>query len=218
MKIHKEGKNVILVAFLIFVAINSLMYLLAGSNPAINVVTLITLVMLALVIWFFRVPNFNIELRDGYVLAPADGKVVVIEETTELEYLKDSRIQVSIFMSPLNVHINWFPVGGIVKYYKHHSGRFMAAWLPKASTENERATTVIETKEGIPVLVRQIAGAMARRIVSYGREGMQVRQDEQLGFIKFGSRVDVFLPLGSEIKVEIGQKATGSQTVIAKLP
>jgi phosphatidylserine decarboxylase len=149
------------------------------------------------------------------VIAPCDGKVVVIEQTVETEFYKDKRIQVSIFMSPLNVHINWYPISGIVKFLRYHEGKFLVAWHPKASTENERTTMVIE-KTGFSVLVRQIAGALAKRIVYYPHENDKVKQGSELGFIKFGSRVDLYLPLDAKINVEIGQKTTGGVTVIAE--
>ena len=151
---------------------------------------------------------------DNTILAPADGKIVVIEETEEPEYFKDRRLQVSIFMNIFNVHINWFPVNGVIKYFKYHKGNFAAAYLPKSSTDNERTTIVIECNNGKTVLMRQIAGAMAKRIVSYAPVGGQARQDQHAGFIKFGSRVDLFLPLGTQIEVKLGQKTTGSQTII----
>ena len=158
-------------------------------------------------IWIFGV----IMIR---LYAPADGKIVVIEETFEPEYLKKQCIQVSIFMNIFNVHINWFPVNGIIKFFKYHPGRYMAAYLPKSSTENERTTIAIETTNGQEIVMRQIAGAMAKRIVSYAPVGGVARQDEHAGFIKFGSRVDLYLPLGTEIDVKLGQKVTGSQTLI----
>jgi phosphatidylserine decarboxylase len=152
------------------------------------------------------------------VLCPADGKVVVIEETEEPEFLKDKRIQVSVFMSPVNVHVNRNPISGVVKYFKYHPGKYLVAWHPKSSTENERTTVVTENKVGQQVLFRQIAGALARRIVWYVKEGDKVEQGEQFGFIKFGSRVDVFLPLGSKINVEIGEVVKGGTTILAELP
>lgn len=218
MKIHKEGKKVIIVSFFILFAVDCIIYYLVKSNFSFLFWVTLSLFLFALIVRFFRVPSRSVELKDGVVYAPADGKVVVIEETEESEFISESRIQISIFMSIFNVHINWYPVSGVIKYFKHHNGRFQAAWLPKASSDNERATTVIETSHGTSILVRQIAGAMARRIVSYGTPGDVVKQDQQLGFIRFGSRVDIFLPLNSEVKVELGQKVTGSQTVIAKLP
>jgi len=150
-------------------------------------------------------------------VAPADGKVVVIEEVDENEYFHDKRLMISIFMSPLNVHANWYPVDGVVKKIGHQNGKFLKAWLPKASTDNERSMVVIETPEGIEVMARQIAGAMARRIVTYATEGEECFIDEHMGFIKLGSRVDVYLPIGTEVLVEMGQKTTGNQTIIARL-
>ena len=155
---------------------------------------------------------------DKYVLCPADGKVVVIEETEETEYLKDKRIQLSVFMSPVNVHVNRNPVGGVVSYFKYHKGKYLVAWHPKSSTENERTTICVQNSEGVSVLFRQIAGALARRIVWYVKEGDIVEQGQQFGFIKFGSRVDVFLPLGSKILVNIGDVVKGGRTLLAELP
>jgi phosphatidylserine decarboxylase len=167
---------------------------------------------------FFQCP---VRLYEGdtekTIMAPCDGRVVVIEEVEENEFFHDKRLMISIFMSILDVHANWFPCDGIVKKVTHDNGRFKAAWLPKASTENERSAVLIETPEGVNVLARQIAGAMARRIVTYAKEGEDCFIDEHMGFIKFGSRVDVYLPIGSEVKVTLGQKTTGNQTVIAKL-
>lgn len=170
-----------------------------------------------MVMQFFRNPNRQIITpSDKKVFAPADGKVVVIEETMENEYFKDKRLQVSIFMSPLNVHVNRNPISGIVNYIKHHEGRYLVAWHPKSSSENERTTVVIENN-GAEVLLRQIAGAVAKRIVNYLEEGETVEQGRDLGFIKFGSRVDLFLPLGTDINVQIGDKVKGNRTVIANL-
>ena len=167
---------------------------------------------------FFRCPIrlFNGD-TEGLVLAPADGKVVVVEEVDENEYFHDRRIMISIFMSLFNVHANWIPVDGVVKSVRHHNGRFQAAWLPKASTDNERSTIIIEAEDGTELLVRQVAGAMARRIVTYPVEGEECFVDEHLGFIKFGSRVDIYLPLTAKPLVMLGQKTTGNQTIIAKL-
>jgi phosphatidylserine decarboxylase len=168
------------------------------------------------IVQFFRSPKIKISKNEAHVLSPADGKVVVIEETTETEYFKDKRIQVSIFMSPTNVHINRNPIGGIVRYFKYHPGKYLMAWNPKSSTENERTTVVIERKNGVELLFRQIAGALARRIVWYVKEGKQVEQGDEFGFIKFGSRVDVFFPLGTKINVNLGDKVKGGITVIAE--
>lgn len=170
------------------------------------------------VVNFFRCPIRLFEGdTEGVVVAPCDGKVVVVEEVEENEYFHDRRLMVSIFMSIFNVHANWVPVDGVVKKVEHHNGRYMAAWLPKASTDNERSTVVIETPEGIDILARQIAGAVARRVVTYTAVDEECFIDEHLGFIKFGSRVDVYLPLDTEVLVKVGQKTTGNQTVIAKL-
>lgn len=206
-----------LTTFVLLLAINLLVYwltpplFLAFSIP-------VTLIFFFLVVQFFRVPKRTITSDENLVVCPADGKVVVIEETSETEYLKDKRIQVSIFMSPLNVHVNWYPISGVVKYFKYHKGKFLVAWHPKSSTDNERTTVVVENTNGVPVLFRQIAGAVARRIVCYSKEGSKVSQSTEFGFIKFGSRVDVFLPLGSDIKVNIDDKVVGSKTVLAVLP
>lgn len=175
--------------------------------------------MYAIVVNFYQCPirYLNVEDTDKIVVAPADGKVVVIEEVEEHEYFHDRRLMVSIFMSLFNVHANWFPVDGKVKFVRHQDGNYHKAWLPKASEENERADTMITTDNGVDILCRQIAGAMARRIVTYAKEGEDCFIDEHLGFIKLGSRVDVFLPLGTEICVKMGQKTVGDQTIIAKL-
>lgn len=217
MKIHREGYTIIAVTFLLLLAINVIVgfltpdFYLGVSIPA-------TLIGLILVVQFFRVPNREVTSDDKVVVCPADGKVVTIEEVEETEVLKDRRIQVSIFMSPLNVHINWFPVGGKVSYYKYHPGKYLVAWHPKSSTENERTTVVVRHRSGYDILFRQIAGAVARRIVCYAREGGDANQSSEFGFIKFGSRVDVFLPLGAEVRVNLNDMVKGSQTVLAVLP
>ena len=176
---------------------------------------LATTPMLIFVLRFFRYPRRKINQQPANVLSPCDGQIVVIEETFESEYFGDRRLQVSVFMSVYNVHINWIPVPGVISYFKHHSGNFMAAYLPKSSTENERATTVIKMADGTEVLVRQIAGAVAKRIISYSKVGAKVNQQNELGFIRFGSRVDIFLPTGTKVNVELCQNVIGSQTVIA---
>ena len=167
------------------------------------------------VVRFFRKPKRVLITDDNTIYAPADGTVMVIEETNEDEYFKDKRIQVSIFMSVWNVHINWFPISGIIKYFKYHPGKFLVARLPKSSTENERTSIVLEDKNKRQILVRQIAGIIARRIISYAKEGVEVSQNTELGFIRFGSRVDVFLPLDAKVQVKLGQKTIGTQTVVA---
>jgi phosphatidylserine decarboxylase len=171
----------------------------------------------ATIVQFFRSPILHISKNESQVLCPADGKVVVIEETDEPEFLKDRRIQLSVFMSPVNVHVNRNPISGVVKYFKYHPGKYLVAWHPKSSTENERTTVVTENSEGTQVLFRQIAGALARRIVWYVKEGDVVEQGQQFGFIKFGSRVDIFLPLGTKINVELNQVVKGGRTVLAEL-
>jgi phosphatidylserine decarboxylase len=216
MTIHKEGYGIITVFFLILAAIDALIYFTAGSGLLLNIFLVATIVFFLFLVSFFRVPKRIPIVGDNLIIAPADGTVVVIEETEELEYFKDRRLQVSIFMSPLNVHINWYPIEGLIKYFKHHSGLFLKAWLPKSSTENERTTIVIEKNEKIIVLMRQIAGAVARRIVSYSVKGEKVEQCQQEGFIKFGSRVDLYLPLGTKIDVKLNQEVTGSQTIIGR--
>jgi phosphatidylserine decarboxylase len=168
-----------------------------------------------LILQFFRNPTRTVSINDNHIIAPVDGKVVVIEEVYEAEYFKDKRIQVSIFMSPINVHVTRYAVNGKVKYSKYHPGKYLVAWHPKASTENERTTVVIENKVFGDILYRQIAGALARRIVNYAQEGMQVIQGEDAGFIKFGSRVDLFLPIGTKVNVALNQKAVGGKTIIA---
>lgn len=204
---------------LVLLALNLLayLYLFSDNTTAAILLAVVSLVLFALVVQFFRIPNRLLTTGDTQVIAPADGKVVVIEETNETEYFKDNRRQVSIFMSPLNVHVNRNPVSGVVRYFKYFPGKYLVAWHPKSSTENERTTTVVETKTGIEVLFRQIAGAVARRIVWYVKEGEPVEQGTEFGFIKFGSRVDIFLPLDADIKVNIGDITKGGVTVIAEL-
>lgn len=214
MTIHKAGYKLLLKILIVLALINTATYLFIPYPAITHIILIVTGILYLMIVNFFRFPNRVIIQDDNTILAPADGKIVVIEETEENEYFKDRRIQVSIFMSIFNVHINWFPVNGIVKYFKHHPGNFAAAYLPKSSTENERTTIVIDCNNGSTILMRQIAGAIARRIVSYAPEGAQARQDQHAGFIKFGSRVDLFLPLDSKIEVKLGQKTTGSQTII----
>lgn len=181
-----------------------------------NLVIGVSVIFYLLILQFFRNPVFDISRNDNQVLAPADGKVVVIEETTEAEYLRDRRKQVSIFMSPVNVHVNRMPVGGVISYFKYHPGKYLVAWHPKSSTENERTTVVAKMKNGTEILFRQIAGALARRIKCYVKEGQPLQQGDEFGFIKFGSRVDVFLPLNARIVVKPGDITKGGRTVIAE--
>lgn len=208
-----------LVTGLVLLAINGLAYYLLFSDNTIAIVLLATasLILFGLIVQFFRIPNRPLTLHDAQVIAPADGTVVVIEETEESEYFNARRRQVSIFMSPLNVHVNRNPVSGVVRYFKYFPGKYLVAWHPKSSTENERTTIVIQAKNGEEILFRQIAGAVARRIRWYVKEGQPVEQGQEMGFIKFGSRVDVFLPLDANVKVNIGDRMKGGVTVLAEL-
>ena len=216
MKLHKEGKTAILVAFIAFAVVNMAAWYMLPATAS-KIITIVTIIPLFLAINFFRKPDRHKVTVDGAVVAPCDGTVVAIEECYEPEVLKCQALQVSIFMSLFNVHMNWFPVGGEVEYYRHHDGKKMAAYLPKSSTDNERSSIVIKTKDGSRVLTRQVAGAMARRVVSYVKEGETVKQSEDMGFIKFGSRVDIYLPIGTKVDVKLRDAVVGSQTVIAWL-
>ncbi len=219
MTIHKEGRTLLVVLFIFLIAVNMLFAYLFPTNILVlySVVIFSTIIFLT-ILQFFRSPKVRSELNERYVLAPADGKVVVIEEVADTEYFSDKRKQVSIFMSPINVHVNRNPVTGVIKYFKYHTGKYLVAWHPKSSVDNERTTFVIELNNGIEILFRQIAGALARRIKWYVAEGDQVTQGEEFGFIKFGSRIDLLLPLSAEIKVSIGDKTKGGTTIIAELP
>ena len=219
MRLHREGTTIMLTTGLVLLTLNLLayFYLFSDNTTAIALLAVVSLVLFLLVVQFFRIPNRLLTTGDAQVIAPADGKVVVIEETQETEYFKDRRRQVSIFMSPLNVHVNRNPVSGIVRYFKYFPGKYLVAWHPKSSTENERTTVVVQMMSGTEVLFRQIAGAVARRIIWYVKEGQPVKQGEEFGFIKFGSRVDVFLPLDAEISVKIGDITKGGVTVLAEL-
>lgn len=218
IRIHREGTETLLLGEVILIVVASLLWMLFECKVAFWSFLVIYGIAYGIIINFFRCPIrvFNGE-TEKVVVAPADGKIVVIEEVDENTYFHDRRIMVSIFMSLFNVHANWFPVDGKVKMVEHKDGNFHKAWLPKASEENEHADVVITTPEGVDILCRQIAGAMARRIVTYAKPDEDCYIDEHLGFIKLGSRVDVFLPLGTEICVKMGQLTTGDQTVLAKL-
>lgn len=218
MKIHREGYLIIAIGILILGAIelgNYFLYTYTGWLWLFLLLSAGVLVMLYLIVQFFRVPNRTCSFDDFSIMCPADGKVVVIEEVEETEYFHDKRIQVSIFMSPLNVHANFNPISGIIKYVKYHKGLFLVAWHPKSSTDNERSTFVIQHKNGEEILFRQIAGAVARRICYYVEEGQQVKAGEEFGFIKFGSRIDVFLPLNCEINVKLQDIVKGKLTQLA---
>ena len=218
MTIHKEGYKTIAIATLLFGAINlSVFYFFSSSLMWLCVfLFFITLAVLLFLVSFFRIPGRRLTVDEHSIIAPADGKVVVIEETTDTEYFKDKRLQISIFMSPANVHVNRNPISGEVIYNQYHKGKFLVAWNPKSSTDNERHAVVIRTGN-TEILVKQIAGALAKRIVNYLAVGQKVKQTEELGFIKFGSRVDLLLPVGSAVHVQIGQSVQGGVTVIAAL-
>ncbi|WP_298397040.1 phosphatidylserine decarboxylase family protein [Flavobacterium sp.] len=212
---HKEGGKIILISTTLFVALLLLTPILITNFWILKVVQILLLLLLVTVLQFFRNPKRPLEVNDYNIIAPVDGKVVVIEEVYEPEYFKDQRLQVSIFMSPINVHVTRYATSGRVRYSKYHPGKYLVAWHPKASTENERTTVVIENRIFGEIMYRQIAGALAKRIVNYAEEGMQVRQGDDAGFIKFGSRVDIYLPIGTNVNVKIGQKAVGNQTIVA---
>lgn len=218
MAIHKEGYKILVVVFVILLIINVVAGIILSGNPLIKWSFLFfSLLLYIFILFFFRFPARKLDPDPGLVFAPADGKIVVIEETVENEYFKDTRLQISIFMSPFNMHSNRYPVSGRVKYVSYHPGHYMVAWHPKSSELNERSSIVIETKEGAEILIRQIAGAVARRIVTYAKKDQMVTQGDELGFIKFGSRVDIFLPLGTEIEVPILQQVKANKSVIAKI-
>lgn len=217
MKIHKEGYKIITNSFLILAIPVVALYFIFPDDNIFWYALVAALLLFTLVVRFFRFPNITPAINDSVVLAPADGKIVIVKEVYEGEFLKKECLQVSVFMSVFNVHINWFPVKGVVKYFKYHPGRYLVAMHPKSSEKNERTTIVVENDRGT-VLFRQIAGYLARRIVCYAEEGKFYQQGEQAGFIKFGSRVDLFLPLDSRVQVTKGQKVKGSQTIIATLP
>ncbi len=212
---HKEGGKIILIATtltVVFLLLTDHFVTLFWLQKAIEIIVLFFLIM---ILQFFRNPERNVIINDNHIIAPVDGKVVVIEEVFEAEYFKEKRLQVSIFMSPINVHVTRYPVNGKVKFSKYHPGKFLVAWHPKASEENERTTIVVENPVFGEILYRQIAGALARRIVNYAKEGMQVVQGTDAGFIKFGSRVDLFLPIGTVVNVKLNDKAIGGKTIIA---
>jgi phosphatidylserine decarboxylase len=215
MRLHREGFTIIFVTTLVLLGLNYGVQALAGEGLISQIFLGLSLVFFVLVVQFFRNPSRNTPQGEGLIIAPADGKVVVIEEVEEPEYFKDKRKQVSIFMSPVNVHVNRAPVTGKVLYYKYFKGKYLVAWHPKSSTENERTTVVME-ENGKQVLFRQIAGALARRIVCYVKPGVELNRGDEYGFIKFGSRIDLYLPLDTEILVDLNQKTVGGETIIAK--
>ncbi|MBC6700544.1 phosphatidylserine decarboxylase family protein [Hymenobacter sp. BT190] len=218
MKIHKEGRRILFFTLLALLAINLLLFRVNARNLLFNQIFAgASVVAFLILLQFFRSPARRLFTHEDLIIAPADGKVVVIEDVHEPEYFDDVRKQISIFMSPINVHITRNPISGIVRYFKYHPGNYLVAWHPKSSTKNERTTVVVESEAGPFVLFRQIAGAMARRIVWYVNEGDEVSQGEEFGFIKFGSRVDIFVPIDTEVKVQIGEKVKGGQTIVAQL-
>jgi len=218
VKLHKEGYSVMILVFLLLAAIVVLINIIFPVQTIIHfVLYLAGLIFYFFVVRFFRDPIRELAPDNTKIISGADGKVVVIEEVFEKEYFNEKRKQVSVFMSPTNVHVNWFPVGGLIKYFRHNHGFYFIASKPKSSDQNERTTTVIETPDNKEILFRQIAGTVARRIVCYSKENKSVVQGEEMGIIKFGSRFDLFLPLDAEVKVEIGQKVTGCETLIATI-
>lgn len=218
MSIHKEGYRILIFGFLILLLINVLADIFIADKMIIKWgIGFCSIILFIFLLFFFRLPSRDMEPDLGLIYAPADGKVVVIEETEEKEYFKDIRIQVSIFMSPFNMHSNRYPVSGHIKYVSYHAGQKMAAWHPKSSELNERSTIVIETISGVEILIRQVAGAVARRIVTYSKENQDVKQGDELGFIKFGSRVDIFLPIGTEIEIPILHQVRANKSIIARI-
>jgi phosphatidylserine decarboxylase len=217
MTIHKEGKLIIPIAFFFLAVLDAIIYILLADFTIFYFLMAASLIMAGLVVYFFRIPNRKIDRNESLVLAPADGKIVVIKEVFEKEYFKDNRIQVSIFMSPLNVHQNRAPVGGEVSYINHIRGAYYPAFVEKSSELNERCSTIFKMKNGTEVLSRQIAGTVARRICTYVNPGDKIEQGNEYGFIRFGSRVDLFLPIGTKINVELDEKSVGGQTIIATL-
>jgi phosphatidylserine decarboxylase len=216
--IHKEGYKILVFGFIGLLILNVVVNIIWADLEFVRWAFFICSFLLYIfLLFFFRLPIRYFEADPGLIFAPADGKVVVIEETMENEYFKDMRLQVSIFMSPFNMHSNRYPVSGNITYVCHHPGKNMVAWHPKSSELNERSTIVIKINEGTEVMVRQIAGAVARRIVTYARENTDIRQGDELGFIKFGSRVDIFLPVGTEVEIPILQQVKANKSIIAKI-
>ncbi len=217
MKLHKEGKNSIIIAFFLLAILSLALFYFGPDAMWYQIpITLSVIIFYFLIVRFFRVPKREFVMNDGAIIAPADGEVVVIEKVFEDEYLKEECLQVSVFMSPYDIHINWFPFSGKVRYFKHHPGKHMVAWHPKSSKLNERTSICIETSDNTLVMIRQIAGAVARRIVCYAKVGDEVKQSNELGFIKFGSRVDMFLPLSVKPQVKLNDRVIGGVSIIAE--
>ncbi|MDG2368054.1 MAG: phosphatidylserine decarboxylase family protein [Flavobacteriaceae bacterium] len=213
---HKEGHLIIIISFITVSFINLISFMLLGNVLIAKIIGSVTIIILVLIIQFFRNPKRKTQINDSLIISPVDGKVVAVEKVYEKEYFRDDRIQVSIFMSPLNVHVTRYAIGGIIKFSKYHPGKYLVAWHPKSSELNERTTVVIENENFGRILYRQIAGAVAKRIVNYAKVDSKVVQGEDAGFIKFGSRVDLFLPLDSKIKVKINQMVVGGIDTIAE--
>ncbi len=217
MTIHREGRSLLFVSLVVLFAINwAVGYFFPDAGAIQNILIGASIFFYLIILQFFRIPIFEVHKNENQVLAPADGKVVVIEETEEPEYLKSRRKQISIFMSPINVHVNRMPVTGTISFFKYHPGKYLVAWHPKSSTENERTTIATKMSNGTEILFRQIAGALARRIKWYVKEGQPLQQGDEFGFIKFGSRVDIFLPLTAKVSVKVGDVTKGGKTVIAE--
>ena len=212
---HKAGFKIIRNTTIALLSVNGFIWCVFGESIIIKLITFTSVVFIILILQFFRNPKRVSPVNSNHLMAPADGKIVVLEETVEHEYFKDRRIQVSIFMSPFNVHVNRYPITGEVKFTKYHPGKFLVAWHPKSSTENERTTIVVENEKTGPILLRQIAGAVAKRIVLYAKKGEECSQGDDMGFIKFGSRVDLYLPLDAKINIKLNDIVKGGQTIIA---
>tara|TARA_B100001113_G_scaffold297089_1_gene254805 strand:- start:548 stop:1201 length:654 start_codon:yes stop_codon:yes gene_type:complete len=217
MKLHKEGYPTIIIVLLFISLVNYLNYMFLTIIVINVILSVVSLIFFCLVLYFFRVPKRDIEINDNHIIAPSDGKLVVIEDVYESEYLNEKCTQLSIFMSPLNVHKQWYPNNGKIIYSKYHPGKFLVAWHPKSSTENERTTIVIETNNKYRILYRQIAGAVARRICNYAIEGETIDQSMEAGFIKFGSRIDVLIPKTASLNVSLNDRIVGGKTILAKL-
>ncbi len=218
IRIHKEGYRIIILVFIILAGINIGIHFLWPDTAVLRwIILALSVLFFAFILLFFRTPARKLEPNPLLIYAPADGKVVVIEETFEKEYFKDIRLQISIFMSPFNMHSNRYPISGTVSYVKYHPGKKIVAWSPKSSELNERSTVVVESESGTEILIRQVAGAVARRIVTYSRSGDAVNQGDEFGFIKFGSRVDIFLPEGTQVDVQMFQQVRASRTIIARV-
>ncbi len=217
IKIHKEGRHMLLILLFTLILINGALFYVSLNIIIPIVVTIISIIVFIFFTYFFRISNRILIADDNYVIAPADGTIVAIEPVMEDKFFHEERMQVSIFMSVFNVHANWYPISGKILHVSHQNGRKMAAYLPKSSAENERSSVIIEAKNGQKILVRQVAGALARRIVTYAKEGIECHLNQQLGFIKFGSRVDMYLPMDAEILIDLKEDTVGNETIIAKL-